>query len=267
MTTSPLMIERLRRAADHVPSDVRSAMAAAARFRLAEGVGETLIAAAERDGITDAAPFLFWPAATTWIEATLRGDGILWSNCTIRFGLLFMSGDESNITSGRLLIFHEATDPGTPNGITLHEFVCDLQKPTFLVETLTSQAHTTDVDGVSAKNIIRMNAEYAMRIVAATLALLCSRRIYTTKNVDFDRLNRRREARGRWPLLAYKEVRISITGDPPIVTSATGRQGQRPLHFVRSFLRLRLGRFEIVHPHWRGNGALGIKRPAYVITP
>jgi hypothetical protein len=29
---------------------------------------------------------------------------------------------------------------------------------------------------------------------------------------------------------------------------------------------LRLGRVELVRPHWRGDAQIGVKRPAYVVT-
>jgi hypothetical protein len=48
---------------------------------------------------------------------------------------------------------------------------------------------------------------------------------------------------------------------------AAGNGSPRALHFVRAHLRLRLGRVELVRPHWRGDAQLGIKRPAYLVAP
>jgi hypothetical protein len=62
-------------------------------------------------------------------------------------------------------------------------------------------------------------------------------------------------------------VRIAIDGEPATVTPATGAGMPRALHFVRAHLRLRLGKIELVRPHWRGDAQLGIKRPAYLVTP
>jgi hypothetical protein len=39
--------------------------------------------------------------------------------------------------------------------------------------------------------------------------------------------------------------------------------GEKCLHFVRTFLRVRMGQLEYVDAHWRGNPALGMKRSRY----
>jgi len=41
--------------------------------------------------------------------------------------------------------------------------------------------------------------------------------------------------------------------------------GQRALHFCRSFIRIRLGKLELVRAHMRGNAELGERRPIYVV--
>ncbi|MGE0716893.1 MAG: hypothetical protein AB7P02_15735 [Alphaproteobacteria bacterium] len=41
--------------------------------------------------------------------------------------------------------------------------------------------------------------------------------------------------------------------------------GKRAKHFVRSHLRVRLGRLELVSPHWRGDPELGLVRSSYRI--
>lgn len=102
------------------------------------------------------------------------------------------------------------------------------------------------------------------------LSLLCSPRIYSSRLVEFGKLNKQRAARGKWPLMAYREVSVRLS-DPhscPDVVRATGEGAPKPLHFVRAHLRLRSsGRIEVVRPHWRGDAQLGIKRPTYRLVP
>lgn len=69
---------------------------------------------------------------------------------------------------------------------------------------------------------------------------------------------------GKFPLRAWTEIKLDIV--PQIVDDAvheTHLTGSKALHFVRQHLRIRLGRVEIVSPHWRGDPALGIVRSRY----
>jgi hypothetical protein len=56
-------------------------------------------------------------------------------------------------------------------------------------------------------------------------------------------------------------------GPPPLgAESAEDRPrflGARALHFCRRYLRVRLGRLEVVSPHWRGDPTLGTVRKSY----
>jgi hypothetical protein len=42
--------------------------------------------------------------------------------------------------------------------------------------------------------------------------------------------------------------------------------GQRALHFVRKFIRIRLGKLEYVREHWRGDPALGVRQSDYRVS-
>jgi len=71
---------------------------------------------------------------------------------------------------------------------------------------------------------------------------------------------------GKFPLNAWTEIQLRIT--PPDYQGDGGTHdayltGAKALHFVRSHLRIRLGRLELVRAHWRGDPALGIKQSRY----
>ena len=73
---------------------------------------------------------------------------------------------------------------------------------------------------------------------------------------------------GKFPMHAWTEITLWIdpTGANAEAENAVveGRlSGQKCLHFVRSFLRWRLGQLERVTAHWRGDGSKGIKRSRY----
>jgi hypothetical protein len=74
---------------------------------------------------------------------------------------------------------------------------------------------------------------------------------------------------GKFPLQAWTEIVLEVT--PPKVDDGepheTRLTGAKARHFVRCHLRIRLGRLELVSPHWRGDAALGIKQSRYRMTP
>ncbi|RVD09569.1 MAG: hypothetical protein EOS73_29395 [Mesorhizobium sp.] len=73
---------------------------------------------------------------------------------------------------------------------------------------------------------------------------------------------------GKFPLLAWTEITLWVTPNGS-KAEAENREieahlsGRKCLHFVRAFLRWRLGKLEIVRSHWKGDGSLGIKRSRY----
>lgn len=74
---------------------------------------------------------------------------------------------------------------------------------------------------------------------------------------------------GKWPLQAWHELVLEVMREPSVGgrESETHLTGQKALHFVLKFVRVRLGRLEWVKSHWRGNGALGIKQTRYSVVP
>jgi hypothetical protein len=84
------------------------------------------------------------------------------------------------------------------------------------------------------------------------------------------RLARALGIQGKFPLNAWTEIKLDVR-PPRDESDAAPREGwlsgQKALHFVRAFLRIRLGKLELVSPHWRGDASLGIKQSRYVVVP
>lgn len=70
-------------------------------------------------------------------------------------------------------------------------------------------------------------------------------------------------------LLPWHEIKLQVTkpryiddGEP----HADQITGKRALHFVRRFMRIRLGKLEYVTAHWRGDPALGVHQSDYRVS-
>ena len=120
-------------------------------------------------------------------------------------------------------------------------------------------------------------AKYANKMwsLAAYLALINSPKIVQRKLFwPHKRLERElikaKPLIGKFPLHAYTDIRLKVT-KPIEIDDGQAHEahltGQRALHFVRKFMRVRFGTLEYVKAHWRGNPALGIKRSRYLVEP
>jgi hypothetical protein len=73
-----------------------------------------------------------------------------------------------------------------------------------------------------------------------------------------------------FPVHSWHEVRLHVR-KPREVDDGQPHQdiitGQRALHYVRKFMRIRLGRLEHVRAHWRGNPDIGVHHSDYRVSP
>jgi hypothetical protein len=93
-----------------------------------------------------------------------------------------------------------------------------------------------------------------------------SPRLVRMKDISRVKLNQHRMRGGKFPLLCHSEVSVDLNR-PNIDALQLDSDGSRKaLHWVRAHLRFRLGSWEIVSPHWRGDPSIGIKLPAYKLT-
>lgn len=74
---------------------------------------------------------------------------------------------------------------------------------------------------------------------------------------------------GKFPLRAWTEIILEVR--PPVIEGERVHEarltGGKCLHFCRAHLRIRNGTLEYVSPHWRGDGALGVKQSRYDVRP
>ncbi|WP_217577337.1 hypothetical protein [Mesorhizobium sp. GbtcB19] len=73
---------------------------------------------------------------------------------------------------------------------------------------------------------------------------------------------------GKFPLFAWTEITLWATPDGSKANAENAEieahlSGRKCLHFVRAFLRWRMGRPEIVSSHWKGDPSLGMRRSRY----
>ena len=100
----------------------------------------------------------------------------------------------------------------------------------------------------------------------AILALINSPKIVRRDPARLERLNRKRQAVGRYTFHPHHVVSLNVDKRSIRVGASAGGDGaSRALHFVRSHLRLVDGRYVLVRPHWRGDAAIGIVKPGYEI--
>jgi hypothetical protein len=71
---------------------------------------------------------------------------------------------------------------------------------------------------------------------------------------------------GKFPLGAWTEILLKVPapqGEQSVHPDGSYLSGERALHWCRAHLRYRLGQWEVVSDHWRGNPAIGIKQSRY----
>ena len=201
---------------------------------------------------------LFCPAPVTWIETEEAPSR--------RLGILLTTFPETGLQVGSAMMFTRHPIRGD---LVSADFDFDLRDPRRVWRESVKglwEEEKEERSGVTAweKHIA---LEHYAKLTVAILSLLSSPRICEVRKVDFEKVNRRRTKRGKYPLLAYNEVTIRLFNREPGHALATGTGSPRPLHFVRAYLRLlSTGTLVFVHPHWRGDAELGIRRPAYRLT-
>lgn len=224
--------------------------------------------------LESAAPYMFMPAYRTWIE---------WEADDMNVGFFFDGRD--SVTEGvgllavRLLGQKERQSViGTRFSIPDYTLALDHTAgltPAKAIETARklgmplekAMAMFADIDKIpfeesmSMANILRIMKP----CVYAILALINSPKIIRQHEVDVSRLNKRRQALGRYTFHPHHEVRLNIDKRMIDTTAGTGDGASRCLHFVRTHLRLvpHLGQYTLVSPHWRGDPAIGIRDTHY----
>jgi hypothetical protein len=227
MILADRLANRLRETEDAEARKALDALDAAARFAFDAPTSELAADAVLRpDEVARAIPL---PAPTAWIELALPD---------IALGVLFRA-DGEGLRHGRALVAR------LPNGASV----------------LTLSTALIDMDD---GGLIGTDQSTAKSILGA-VALLATPSLCRKREVDMARLNRSRARSGKPPLFSHDAMTIDLGKPTASGSSEPGDGHSRRHHFVRAFLRFRLGQMQIVRPHWRGDATLGIARPHFKV--
>lgn len=190
--------------------------------------------------------YVFLPAENTWMEWREGRSG---NAGTHRHGLLLTGAGEG----------HAGLSVGS--GL----YTCDVRDPDDGREDFTQIFFEFDLHDFIIREKFKGTPESQRmvkrlgRFLVCVLALINTPRIshLIEHNVD-EKLNRSRLKRGKFPLLSWHDVTIRPdVGWAPRATHEEGSTGEKRRHHVRTFMRLKRGKVEIVKPHWRGNREKG----------
>jgi hypothetical protein len=109
--------------------------------------------------------------------------------------------------------------------------------------------HLAAIKGVSTERL--------GRFLCAALALINTPRLVVVSSHDHSALNASRSKKNRPPMLSYSDV--LIRPDSGFITKSEFRSmtKEKRRHHVKTFLRMRRGKIELVAAHWRGNAERG----------
>jgi hypothetical protein len=239
----------------------------AVRFRLDEKAQAFIDAIAlDPDRLIKAAPCLFWPGSHIWLEWRSHGHA---------FGVRFVGSSDDELHVGTMNLWMWPHDRAMP---ILGLAKCDLQRKVTPIEIMmvTDDVSVASLSKIKSQTLAWLGSDAEpkraddQRATAATilgiLSFLNSPRLVRLVDISRTRLNAARSRRGKYPLLAYREVSVDLGEDAITALRLDSDGTRRALHWVRAHLRFRLGQWEIVKPHWRGDASLGVRRPAYRLT-
>lgn len=201
----------------------------------------------DRAKLESAAPFIFLPAVNTWIE---------WEDQAGKIGLLFTGKGDSVCMGHGLFAARRTTDPRDSGDMILFNY--DLE--TFHIQ------HIPHPEMDFKDRMIHAEATAQLKpIIFAILALINSPKIIRSKEIDVSRINKKRAAMGRYLFHPHHEVRLNVDKRSITTVKGEGDGASKCLHFVRTHLRFvpSQGGYTLVHPHWRGDPALGIRDTHY----
>lgn len=196
-----------------------------------------------------AAPQIFFPFDNTWIE---------WQDEVGHLGFHFKGYDGSH-TEGKgflAMMGHRYTLLGP---------MC--QELRFDTRNYELEAILPPDTDFKARVDAGVLAARVKPLLFAILALINSPKVVKQTPIDVSRINKQRQARGRYTFHPHHEVRLNIDKQTVTTTAGHGNGASKALHPVKAHLRLipHLGKYVMVKSHWRGDAALGIRNTSYVV--
>lgn len=227
----------------------------------------------------------FLPAPITWIEYMMRGSGKRvaiwlidegdgWARCGMAASF---TQDEARSSDLCAVVDIESILPfcnkvlNKPIGhVQLAENVDKIG-----INLNAGTGHLReDVKAIINKTLPDDVEESHMFLIYAFLAIINTPRIVGRKSHSAHKglereMNLRVPAKTRTKLPEWTEIVLEV-GRPCDAETGEGGDiltGKRALHFCRSFIRVRLGKLELVRSHWRGDAELGVRQASYKVKP
>lgn len=216
---------------------------------------------------TNAVGCMFLPAPKTWIEFTTKSA--IKSDCgsDVRIGVLIEAEHGAGYATCRWTISTKdriSFNPAIGRLPLNMNNISDMKNVVFCSRFLTYDDAEAQLIETKLSYIL-----YGFLALINTPQIIGRRTHQPHKGLKRDLLAQQKSI-GKFPLQAWTEIILEVTpptdehGEPWKEGHLTGRKA---LHFVRSHCRVVNGKTTIVVAHWRGDGALGIKRSRYKVKP
>lgn len=220
----------------------------------------------DKEKLLKAAPYLFMPDYRCWVEWDVGGMNVAFFFDGKTSGSMLPERDfkimpdkaepSTQVGWGIWTFCEHGRDAADPNGISILKY--DLTKGEVLPGYM---------EGLDLQNRIALTelVSTIKPIMFCVLALINSPKIIRHTEVDVSRINKKREAVGRYPFHPHHEVRLNIDRLIIKTTAGHGDGASRAQHFVRTHLRFipTLGHYVLVEPHYRGDPMIGMRDTHY----
>jgi len=246
----------------------------AQRFVLSPHVVEAAHDLAESaKAVESSRDYLFTPAAVTWLEWPDDSKILGPSN---RFGLLMIGKGDGNVKfhiGEAWAVFDAQKDDGSRIiGAIPLEYDFPGEGPIIRYPLLDMKLDMKNpalapmgIDDKMAESVEAVDSMKLGAFITAAIALINTPRISLVNPHDNSKLNKARMKRGTPPLLSWSEVVIRPDSGWTSQSEERRQTGEKRRHHVRTFLRLKKGKVEMVGAHWRGNRDKGYVKQRHIV--
>lgn len=235
----------------------------------------------KRRSLIDVLSFL--PAPATWIERTESSEEGRFGRVAGRSGYLLLEADDK--LSARVVEFMGINVKG---GIGFVAFECspipllgNSDPDNWAIETAlrlkglaetqggfvgASRMELPPDDGYFLDQMLNKAYEIYLNLAIINSPHVIIRNTRPPSSGLQKRLARQAQNGESYQLLPWHDILLEVPAKFENASDPSGRiVGPRALHFVRQFVRIRMGKLELVRSHWRGDAAVGISQSRYVV--
>lgn len=239
---------------------LRRSLEAAQRFVFRSAASEAVQQLVEKPEALDAAKSqLFAPFPSVWMEWEGTSHAVLWM------------GEGKGLREG--VAFAVTRTPAGPNPLSFIPFRIDLDAERYIHISQGGRraAARAQRAGLQVHDFDELDASGATlqvgRVMLASWALLATKGMTASVAAEMEKVNRSRQRKGLYPLLAYTEIRLNLDAERAVKARRAVGTGEMPLHPVRAHLRLLpTGRVVIISAHMRGNPERGVRGHHYTVV-